>query len=333
MIMNKDYPIIINEDVLNEVFVPNKLLHREGQIREIERCLKPALKNKPIENIFLLGTSGTGKTTVIKWIFENYFKENSAYVNCWKFRTTYEILKEVLLILKIPVHGREPTGELIKKIEKINAKGKIIVGLDEVDRIKDIDLLYVLARGNCGLVLISTSYHSLLTLTTRIRRSLSLTEIEFPAYKADEIFDILKERTEYAFRPNTISLSLIKLIALAAGGDARVGIEILVKAGKIADSKNLDKIDIHEIEEAISEINRFESLYPIHKLNEHQKTIMKILGQYKRMNSGVLYREYSKRVSQPVVDRAYRKYMKRFVELDLLKSEGKGRWRNYELIS
>jgi cell division control protein 6 len=180
-------------------------------------------------------------------------------------------------------------------------------------------------------VFISTSYHSLLTLTTRIRCSLSLTEIEFPAYTADEIFDILKERVEFALRPGTITLSLIKLIALAAGGDARLAIEILAKAGKIADSRNSDKIDIREIEEAISQINRFESLYPIHKLNDHQKAIMKVLGQYKRMNSGDLYRAYSKLVSKPVVDRAYRKYMEKMMNQGLIKSDGKGRWRYYEI--
>jgi len=234
--------------------------------------------------------------------------------------------------LNVPVHGREPTGELIKKFEKINTKRRIIVGLDEVDRLKDIDLLYVLARGNCGLVLVSTAYHSLLTLTTRIRRSLSLTEIEFPAYTADELVDILKERVEYAFRPETISRSLVRLIALAAGGDARVAIEILAKAGKLADSRALNQVDTREVEEAISQINRFESLYPVLKLNEHQKTIMKILSQFKRMNSGDLYRAYTRLTPNPVVDRAYGKYMQKLIKLNLVSYEGKGRWKTYEIL-
>jgi cell division control protein 6 len=93
-----------------------------------------------------------------------------------------------------------------------------------------------LARGNCGLILVSTSFHSLLSLTTRIRRSLSLSEIEFPAYSAKEIFDILKERIEFALRPNTMEESMIKLVALASAGDARVGIDILRKASKRADA-------------------------------------------------------------------------------------------------
>jgi ABC-type lipoprotein export system ATPase subunit len=67
------------------------------------------LKNRSVENIFLRGPSGTGKTTIIQWIFENHFEIISVYVTCWKHRTTREVLTEILLSLKIPVHGREPT--------------------------------------------------------------------------------------------------------------------------------------------------------------------------------------------------------------------------------
>jgi len=115
--MYNEDSIIINEEALTEAFIPTRLLHREGQIQEFERCLRPTLKNRSIENIFLIGTSGTGKTTVAKWVLENYFKEISAYVNCWKHRTTFEVLKEILLNLQVPVHGREPTAELTKKLK------------------------------------------------------------------------------------------------------------------------------------------------------------------------------------------------------------------------
>lgn len=50
------------------------------------------------------------------------------------------------------------------------------------------------------------------------------------------------------------------------------------------------------------------------------------------MNSGELFQEYTKLVSRPVVDRAYRKYMKKMLRLGIVKSEGIGRRRGYELI-
>lgn len=272
-----DVPIIVNEEALTEAFVPTRLFHREGQVRELERCLKPALKNRSIENIFLMGTSGTGKTTITKWILENYFKEISAYVNCWKYRTTHEVLKEVLLALQVPVHGREPTGELTKSLEKIMKKRKVIVCLDEVDRLDDFDLLYLLARSGCGLILISTRCHILANLTSRIRSSLVLTEIEFPPYKTDELYDIIRDRVDFAFRPGSLKNEFIKLASVAAQGDARTGLEIVRKAGKKAEVRYLNEVTMRELEETINETNKLKMVYPVDKLNEHQKAIYDIL--------------------------------------------------------
>jgi len=86
------------------------------------------------------------------------------------------------------------------------------------------------------------------------------------------------------------------------------------------------------VEAAISEVNRLDLLQPIRKLNEHQKTILKILEKYRRLGSGQLYKEYKKIDSNPVGDRAYRKYMKNMLKLGIVKSEGNGRWRRYELV-
>ena len=328
-----DAPILINEDALTEAFVPTRLLHREGQVRELERCLSPALKNRSVENIFLMGPSGTGKTTIIRWIFENYFEGISAYVNCWKHRTTHEVLTEILLSLKIPVHGREPTGDLTKTLEKTVQKKKIVVCLDEVDRLKDFDLLYILSRGGCGLILVSTNSHALAVLTNRIRSGLSLTEIEFPAYKTEELYDIIHDRVEYAFRPGALKNELMKIASVAALGDARKALEIVRKAGKKTEIRYLNEVTIKELKEAIAESNKFKMIYPIDKLNEHQKKIYEILEKNRKMPSGSLYTEYRTLIQSPVVDRAYRNYMQRMVNLGLIKSEGKGRWKNYEIVS
>jgi Cdc6-like AAA superfamily ATPase len=134
-----------------------------------------------------------------------------------------------------------------------------------------------------------------------------------------------------AFRHRAITNSQIRLISLAANGDIRVGIEVLSKAGKKAEKRQLKEITFKEIEEVIFEVNRLYNLYPIHELNEHQKTILRILERYKKIQSGRLYKEYVKLVSNPVVDRSYRKYMEKMNEMELIKSEGKGRWRRYTL--
>ncbi|MGB9760458.1 MAG: Cdc6/Cdc18 family protein, partial [Thermoproteota archaeon] len=292
--------IIYNELPLTEAFIPTRLLHREGQLRELERCLKPALRNRNIENAFLVGPSGTGKTTLAKWVLESYFKEFSAYVNCWKYRSSHEILKEILLSFQIPVHGRESTGELNKQLESLVKRKLIIVCLDEVDQLDDFNILYILARSGCGLVLASTHYHALIDLPARIKSSLALTEIEFPAYTPNELFDILKDRVEYSFRPGTIKNNLIKIVSVAAEGDARVALEILRRAGKKAEDKGLKEVTIEEIKQAIKEAKKTKATFFLSKLNEHQKVIYEILGKRKRMASGMLYKEYAKNVNKPV---------------------------------
>lgn len=280
---NDDETIIFNELPLTEVFIPTRLLFREGQVQELVRCLKPALKNRSIQNVFLVGESGTGKTTTGRWVLESHFKHVSAYVNCWKYRSTHEVLKEILLSFQVPVHGREPTGELIKKLEKLLEKKKIIVFLDEVDQLKDFDVLYVLARNNCGLVLASTRFYALMNLPTRIRSSLALTEIEFPKYTWRELFEILKDRIVFSLRPGSIADDLVKVASIAAEGDARIALEIIRRAAKKAESKGSDKITIDELKEAIKETRRMKLNILTSRLNKHQRVIFQILQAKKKL--------------------------------------------------
>jgi len=159
----------------------------------------------------------------------------------------------------------------------------------------------------------------------RIKSSLTLTEIEFPAYKQDELFDILKDRVEFSFRPGSLKDELIRIACVAAEGDARAGLEILGSAGKKAEDKGLKHVTIEEIKQAVKEARKTKVSYIFSKLNMHQKIIYEILEKKRKMPSGLLYKEYCKLVSKPVVDRAYRNYMKRMVELGLAKTDGFGR--------
>jgi len=54
----------------------------------------------------------------------------------------------------------------------------------------------MLARHECCLILISNDYRALSYLDPRIRSRLSLVEVEFPAYRYDELVDILRDRVK-----------------------------------------------------------------------------------------------------------------------------------------
>lgn len=330
--MYEEDAIVYNELPLTEALIPTRLFHREGQLRELERCLRPVLHNRIPENIFLVGSTGTGKTIVARWMLESYFGERSVYINCWKYRSTHDVLKEILLGLGLMIHGREKTSDLIKKLERVLKNRKIIVCLDEVDQLKESSILYVLARNACGLILISNHIYSLMSLDSRIRSSLALTEIRFPEYKPEEMYDILKDRVKYSFRSGTLKDELIKVAAIISKGDARVALETLRRAGRKAEDKGLKKVTIKEIKEASREAKKLKKSYILSKLNEHQQVIYEILEKKTQMASGMLYKEYCRLVSKPVGARAYRNYMKKMVDLGLVKVKGSGRWKSYEII-
>jgi len=93
----------------------------------------------------------------------------------------------------------------------------------------------------------------------------------------------------------------------------------------------LNHVTIKEMKEASREAKKLKKSYILSKLNEHQLVIYEILEKKMRMASGMLYKEYCKLVSKPVVTGAYRNYMKKMVDLGLVSTKGKGRWKTYEI--
>src|SRR4030043_2366401 len=88
-----------NREVLRHDYLPDKLPHREEQIRLLGAAVSPVLKESRCSNIFIYGKSGTGKTAVTKYVLshlETKAKEYGAqvqfcYVNCRMTGSEYRI--------------------------------------------------------------------------------------------------------------------------------------------------------------------------------------------------------------------------------------------------
>jgi len=336
MYERNDGIIIHNVEPLEEAFPPTRLWHRDGQRDEIAFCLKPALKKKRIRNLYLHGPPGTGKTVLTKWILENHFQEISAYVNCFRFRTTKEIMKEILFKFGCIAKETEESSSLFKKLEQVAKKKRIIVCLDEIDQIKTGDkdeVLYNLTYVGCGLILISnrlpTQFYN---LDQRVRDRLNLRDVEFPEYKVGELVDIGRDRREFAFVPGALSNEMIQLAAENSDGDARLVLLIMKNAGKIAEERGARKVENKDIMKGVLEAKMLRKSRLLEKLNEHQKILYNVLEQKKRLASGQLYKEYRKLSKDPAGTRAFRYYMSHMCTLGLAKSIGAKKWRVYELV-
>ncbi len=247
--------IIRDEAVLLETFIPRRLFHREGQLEALASCLRPVVKGRRPRNAFLYGPPGTGKTAMCLYVFRELSKYTGMakpiYVNCWKSPTVHSMLCELVASLKRFVHRREPVKELLLRFKAELKEGVlVIVALDEIDQLRDQRILYDLLRNGCGLVCIANDEKALMNLDPRIRSSLQVEEIAFPAYRDWELFDILWDRAKLALMPDTIERRQVRKIASFSGDDARVGLEIMRRAALLAEDEGKERIEDKHIKRA-----------------------------------------------------------------------------------
>ncbi|MBI2085262.1 MAG: AAA family ATPase [Candidatus Aenigmarchaeota archaeon] len=327
--------VIANESILLESHSPEDIIHREGQKQVLIECVKPASSGKRIRNVFIYGPPGTGKTLMTKWILSELEKGanrvKTIYVNCWSRSTSYNVLGEILQQAEIFVSPRESMVSMIRKFENLSKQTdkKFIIALDEVDQLESNEVLYDISRSGSGLVCISNNPYALSNVDDRIKSSLQVEGIEFPAYSIDQMADIIGQRAKYALAPNAITRDDTKVIARMCNGDARVGIEMLRKAALMAENENKKKISADHIKKAFNEAKFMRKNKVEARLNEDEMEILKIIRSANKINASGIYEQYSKKVSSPVTERAVRKYLKKFAKLGLIKHEGDVRWREY----
>jgi len=247
-----------NKESLTDHYVPEQIVHREDEIKQIAEILAPCLRDEKTSNIFLYGTVGTGKSVSMRRVAAELEQVSPIvkilYVNCKMKRvsdTEYRLLAE--LIKKLG-HVVPPTGLPTDHIYRIffeivdSEKRNIIVVLDEIDALikkTGDEILYNLTRINqdlekskLSIIGISNNASFADSLEPRVKSSLSEEEIIFSPYDANQLRDILKERAREAFNEGVLDESVIaKCAALAAQehGDARRALDLLRMAGEIAE--------------------------------------------------------------------------------------------------
>lgn len=343
---------------LDHRYLPDKLVHREDQIRQIAKYWVDVLNNITPSNVTLYGKTGTGKTAASKFAREQLIeianKKNVfvkvEYVRCTDYNTEYQVLARLCNQLGRDVPNRGWTkGEVVntfRDIFRTNAFGKklqLIVILDEIDILLEKDgdgILYTLTRtDNVSVLSISNFLDFKNLIKSRVTSSLKDKEIVFPPYGADQLSDILSERAELSFKEGVLDDDVIPLCSAMAAkeeGDARYALDLLKNAGELAFDDNSEKVTGEHVRKAKDTIehNKVTEIISTLPLQQQRvlEAILNLTKQDEEISSGKLYEEYKEISKKDAV--TYRRIFDFINELELLgiistntvsRGRGKGR--------
>lgn len=250
-----------NKSALHIGYVPNRLISRDEQIMNVAKVAQPIFTDGYFNNGLVFGKTGSGKTVVTRYVLKQLDwkakKEDlnikSIIISCNQANTPRRAIIEMLETIEPEKRCKRgmDTAEYYSRLwDVLNEKElSIILALDEIDQMRNLDLLYTLSRVkenqnidselSIGIIGISNNLHFKSKLDPRILSSFTPSTILFPPYNAGQIGDILHDRVKLAFRNDVLGSDVVPLCAALSAnehGDARLALKLLLNAGEVADA-------------------------------------------------------------------------------------------------
>lgn len=303
MFGDNSHKIIKDAQALSLDYVPDQIVGRRAEINELVKTFKPIdVKGYP-SNAIIFGNSGYGKTVVAKFVLQKIIErvENKrlmdhplrwVYIPCKKHKTEIKVIFETITQLNprtnVPKTGLAPSEYYDALWDLIKEQNiSLIMVLDEIDKLKNGDLLYNLSRAGESHQLperhflttigISNDFDFGKYLDTRTKSSMNFKDVIFSAYNAEQIKLILCDRVKLAFFPGAISNGTIELcaaISAKAHGDARKAIDLLRVAAIYAEENGFSQVLPEHIDKAFEDIDGDRMLKFVPKLALHDKLVL-----------------------------------------------------------
>ncbi|MDP7975242.1 MAG: Cdc6/Cdc18 family protein [Thermoprotei archaeon] len=327
--------IFADRSLLRPDYVPLELPHREKMITSLGRILSPALVGDRPSNVFVYGLTGTGKTAVTRYVTSALADHASKmktpvpvsvkYINTRENDTSYRVLAEMAsgIGIRVPFTGlsvAEVRARLVGALRSITTI--YVVVLDEIDamisRIGD-PFLYQITRMNeeiqpsqMSIIGITNDIRLADNLDPRVKSSLNDEQVFFPQYQANELQDILAERAKLAFLPGALEPDVIPFCAAIGArehGDARRSLDLLRRAGEIAEIRGANRVQRQDVEEARAALENDTIIDSIKSLTLDSRVLLLVLANAKlrgkdKLTSGELYASYENIITNGLKDNA-----------------------------
>jgi cell division control protein 6 len=352
-----DESVFRDEHVFEIDYVPETFHHRASQMENLKYALRPAVRGSRPLNVIARGPPGTGKTTAVQKLFSELRAQTDVAairVNCQVNSTRYSVFSQLFE----GVFDYEPpsSGISFKKLfsqitERLVAEDRVLaVALDDVNYLfyenEASDALYSLLRAHeeaggarVGVICISSDLDLdvIEELDTRVQSVFRPEDVYFPKYDQPEIVDILRERVDRGFHDGVVEAPVLDRVAALtaeAGGDLRVGIDLLHRAGLNAEMRASREIESQDVEEAYDKSKHVHLSRRLQGLSDSEGALVAVVAEHDGKRAGDIYEAFNERTGLGYT--RYSEIINKLDRLDVIDAsyadvEGRGRTRELTL--
>jgi cell division control protein 6 len=352
-----DESVFRDEGVLELDYLPEAFLHRDEQMETLKYALRPAVRGSRPLNVMARGPPGTGKTTAVQKLFDELTgvtDVEAIRVNCQVDSTRYAVfsrLFEGLFEYEPPTSGisfKKLFGQITDRL--VEDDEVLVVALDDVNYLfyegEASETLYSLLRAHeahsgarIGVIVVSSDLDLdvIEELDGRVQSVFRPEEVYFGAYGEREIVDILKERVERGFREGAVGPRVLDRVAghtADSGGDLRVGIDLLRRAGLNAEMRGSTEVAGEDVDTAYEKAKYVHLSRHLRGLSESEAALVRVLADHDGERAGDVYEAFSEATGLGYT--RYSEIVNKLEQLGLIETEytsveGRGRSRALSL--
>ncbi|WP_435197548.1 ORC1-type DNA replication protein [Natronomonas sp. EA1] len=311
-----DESVFRDEHVFDFEYVPETFRHRETQMETLKYALRPAVRGSRPLNVMARGPPGTGKTTAVKKLFselDTISGVRPVSVNCQVDSTRYSVfsrLFEGLFDYEPPTSGisfKKLFGQITDKL--VEDDEVMVVALDDVNYLfyenEASDTLYSLLRAHeahsgakIGVIVISSDLDLdvIDELDTRVQSVFRPEEVFFSRYGEAEIAEILEERVNRGFREGVLDTRVLDRVAertAESGGDLRVGIDLLRRAGLNAEMRASREVAVEDVDTAYEKAKHVHLSRHLRGLSDSETALVRVLAEHDGKRAGDVYEAFT----------------------------------------
>ena len=289
-------------------YVPPVLVHRDEEYRQLSRVFRPVVESKASQRALITGSVGVGKTVLAQRFgmdLETTAKGRRLnldylHINCRKDKSLHAVLAKLVHHYnpRWPYHGLGPEKLLDMVITYLNAHDAyLMLTLDELDyfiQLNGPDLLYSLTRAaeesgapnRISIIAIARDKNFLRSLDPATQSTFMHNVLALDRYTASQLADIMRQRIGEAFKAGAVEDETVELIADIASrwGDARFALELLWRAGMVADGEGKDVVAPEHARRAKAEVYPEVKKEVLRDLLPHEKFVLLALARRLRIS-------------------------------------------------